>query len=125
MLLYNVMNDLIMLPVYITIRQLIKYPDVKKVILKVYQRFVIKNSIVSIAENLHAKKMTVVQYHIEIKLNFVKAIVDTGAAISIMTKPLMKKLGLKIDSSSKIIIVIANRKKERALGQIHNVPLVI
>jgi len=119
------MNDLIMLPVYITIRQLIKYPDVKKVILKVYQRFVIKNSIVSIAENLHAKKMTVVQYHIEIKLNFVKAIVDTGAAISIMTKPLMKKLGLKIDSSSKIIIVIANRKKERALGQIHNVPLVI
>ncbi len=65
------------------------------------------------AENSHVRKMTAVQCHIRIKSNPIKVIVDTGAAVSIMTKPLMKKLGLRIDLSSKIIVVIANRKKKK------------
>ena len=122
---YNVMDDLMTLPAHITVGQLMKYPDVKRAILKAYQRPIIKDPMVSMAENSHARKTTAVQCHVRIKSNPVKAIVDTGAAVSIMTKPLMKKLGLRIDSPSKIIVVIANGKKERALGQIHNVSLVI
>ncbi|SRR6266498_5502243 len=102
-----------------------KYPDIKRAILKAYQRPVIKDPIVLITENSHARKTIVVQCYVRIKSNPVKAIVDIGAAVSIMTKPLMKKLGLRIDSLLKIIIVITNGKKERALEQIHNVPLVI
>ncbi len=89
-----------------------KYSDVKRAILKAYQRPVIKNPMVSIAENSYARKTTAVHYHVRIKSNPVKAIVDTGAVVSIITKPLMKKLGLRIDSPLKIIIVIANGKKK-------------
>ncbi len=102
-----------------------KYLDVKRAILKVYQRSIIKDPMVLMAENSHARKITAIQCHVRIKSNPVKAIVDTEAAISIITKPLIKKLELRIDSPLKIIVVIANRKKERALGQIHNIPLVI
>jgi len=119
------MDNLIILSAYITVSQLMKYLDVKRVILKAYQRPIMKDPIVSIAENSHARKMTAVQYHIRIKSNPVKAIVDTEAAVSIMIRPLMKKLELRINSPSKIIIVIANGKKKRALRQIHNILLVI
>ncbi len=77
------------------------------------------------AENSYARKIIAIQYHVKIKSNPIKAIVDIGAAISIMTKLLMKKLELRINSPSKIIIVIANGKKKRALRQIHNILLVI
>jgi len=46
--------------------------------------------------------------HIKIKKNPVTAIIDTGAAVSIMTHKLMKKLGLDIDEPSQIIIITAN-----------------
>jgi len=84
--------------------------------LKAYQRSVIKNPIVSMAENSHIRKTTAVQCHIRIKSNPVKAKVDTGTVVSITTRPLMKKLGLIIDLPLKIIVIIANGKKERALG---------
>ena len=83
--------------------------------MKAYQRPVIKDPMVSMAKNSHARKTTAIQCHVRIKSNLVKAIVDTEAAVSIITKPFMKKLVLRIDSPSKIIVVIANGKKERAL----------
>ena len=48
--------------------------------------------------------------HVNIKRNSVVAIIDTGAAVSIMTKKLMKKLGLTIQEASQVIIVTANRQ---------------
>src|SRR3989337_1001910 len=102
-----------------------KYPNVKRSILKAFQRPLIKESMVSNASTSSKAKTTAVQCYVTIKLNPIKAIVDTGTAVSIITRPLMKKLGLKIDSPSKIVVVIANGKKERALGKIHDVPLVI
>src|SRR5215216_2506286 len=63
--------------------------------------------------------------HVNIKRNSVVAIIDTGAAVSIMTKKLMKKLGLTIQEASQVIIVTANGQRERALGVIKNVPLII
>ena len=37
----------------------------------------------------------------------------------------MEKLGLKIDALSKVVVVIANGKRERALGKIYDVPIII
>ena len=63
--------------------------------------------------------------HVNIKRNSVVAIIDTEATISIMIKKLMNKLGLVIQESSQVIIITANGQRERALGVIKNVPLVI
>jgi len=63
--------------------------------------------------------------HVKIKKNPMTAIIDTGTAVSIMTHKLMKKLELDIDEPSQIIIVTANGQRERTLGTIKNVPLII
>ena len=51
------------------------------------------------------------------------AVVDSGAATSIMTKKLMDKLGYKINEPSKLTIVTANGSRIRSLGKINQVPL--
>ena len=47
------------------------------------------------------------------------AVVDSGAATSIMTKKLMDKLGYKINEPSKLTIVTANGSQIRSLGKIN------
>ena len=71
------------------------------------------------------EKTTSVRCYVKIRSNPIKAIIDTGAAVSIMTRSLMKKLNLKIEEASNIIVMIANRKRERALGLIRDVPIVV
>jgi hypothetical protein len=53
------------------------------------------------------------------------AIVDSGAATSIITKALLDKLRLEINHSSKMIVVTANGARTRSLGIIDNVPVNI
>ena len=55
----------------------------------------------------------------------VTAIVDSGAATSIITKSLMKKLNYAPDQSSKLVIVTANGARIKALGEISNLPINI
>jgi hypothetical protein len=55
----------------------------------------------------------------------VSVVIDSGAAASIITKQLMKKLGYEIDRSSKLVIVAVNSNKTKALGEIVDFPLEI
>ena len=63
--------------------------------------------------------------HIRIKGNPVVAILDSGAAVSIITAKLMRKLGLQIQKPSKTIVVTANRTRTKALGIISDVKITI
>ena len=80
---------------------------------------------VSLANNVSNKRTTAMECYVNIKRNSIKSVVDTRAAVSIMTLSLMRKLGLKIDSPSKIVVIIADGSKKRALGQIYDVPIVV
>src|ERR1044072_8597360 len=51
----------------------------------------------------------------------VTAIIDSGAATSIMTKPLMKKLCCEPNRPSKVVVVTANGDRTRSLGIIDDV----
>ena len=51
----------------------------------------------------------------------ITAIVDSGAATSIMTKPLMKRLGYAPNRTSNVVVVTANGDRTRSLGIIDNV----
>jgi predicted aspartyl protease len=55
----------------------------------------------------------------------IEAIIDTGAAISAMTRGLMEELGYKINKSSKVVIVTADGKKSRSLGKIMDMELTL
>jgi hypothetical protein len=52
-------------------------------------------------------------------------VIDSRAAVSIMTKAIMNSFGLKIQSSSDYIIHIANETKVHFLGKIKDLPLTI
>src|ERR1044071_3470912 len=51
------------------------------------------------------------------------AIIDSGAATSIITKPLLNRLGYKVDKTSKLVVVTANGARTKSLGIVSNVPI--
>ncbi|GET63249.1 hypothetical protein GLOIN_2v1777707 [Rhizophagus irregularis DAOM 181602=DAOM 197198] len=51
------------------------------------------------------------------------AVIDSGAAVSIMTTAMMKTLKLTIDGPSEYVIKTANGTRVRSLGEIQNLPL--
>src|SRR5215204_3740631 len=53
------------------------------------------------------------------------AIVDSGAATSIITKALLDRLGYKIDQPSKLIVVTANGARTKSLGIVSNLCITI
>ena len=55
----------------------------------------------------------------------VSVVIDSGAATSIMTRKLMKRLDYSIDQPSNLVIVTANRTKMHSLGQVSALPLKI
>jgi predicted aspartyl protease len=55
----------------------------------------------------------------------IDAIIDTGAAISAMTRSLIEELGYKIDKSSNVVIVTADGNKARSLGKIIDIELTL
>ena len=77
------------------------------------------------AEIHQSKKTTAMRCHIRIRGNPVVAILDSGAAVSIITAKLMRKLGLQIEKPSKTIVVIANRNRTKALEIIPDVKITI
>src|SRR5256885_10434862 len=55
----------------------------------------------------------------------IEAIIDSGAEITAMSRELMKKLGYEIEEPSNIIIKSANDQKERSLGIIKRVEILL
>jgi len=53
------------------------------------------------------------------------AIVDSGAATSIITKALLKKLNCEIDKPSNLIVVTANGARIKSLGIVSDLPITI
>src|SRR5581483_6356928 len=53
------------------------------------------------------------------------AIVDSGAATSIITKTLLDRLEFEVDSPSKLVVVTANGARTKSLGIVSNLPVTI
>jgi predicted aspartyl protease len=62
---------------------------------------------------------------VRIKGEPVYAILDSGAAVCVITKSFARKLKLEITKPSNTIVVTADGSRNRALGQIERVPLAI
>ena len=55
----------------------------------------------------------------------IEVIIDSGAAISIITKAMLDSLGYPITASSNLVIVTANGNRVRPLGEVHKLPINI
>ncbi|CAG8703938.1 7702_t:CDS:1, partial [Funneliformis mosseae] len=126
----NVAEDILNLPSFAKLGQWLKYPDQRRNLANTLKRAIIKetNNV-----DLNDKYMsdnddtptTAVKYAIQIHHSNVQAILNSGVTISIIMSSLVKRLKLKIDELSKIIINTANGKRARALRKINTVKITI
>ena len=63
------------------------------------------------------ERVVAVRCDLTINNTTVKAVVDTGAATSIMTSSLLRQLNLEIEESSKTRFIIANGERQASLGK--------
>ena len=66
---------------------------------------------------INERKTTAMKADLEVEGQIVRVIIDTGAAISVITNKLRKKLGIPIFGKSKLRCTIANGEKIEALGK--------
>lgn len=118
---YDVSEDILQMQSSAKIGQLLKYPDQKKNLTKILKRPTQAN----LLERDLEKKTTAAKCYVRIKRNPIAAILDSGAAVSIITDKLRRKLGLAIDGPSSIIVITANGTKQRALGEIKSVGIAV
>src|SRR3954447_6462071 len=53
------------------------------------------------------------------------AIIDSGAATSIITKALLDRLGYEVNKPSKLVVVTANGARTKSLGIVNNLPITL
>ena len=123
---YDLMKDLKNHDANVTFGQLLQNP---------FYRNQLKSAIASAEKE---KNVNVSQTHVDDKENYtvakcifrykmtpVEVILDSGAAACIITTKLATKLKLQPNKSSDILIVTADGQKQRSLGTITEVPLIL
>ena len=75
--------------------------------------------------NDHSSHTTAVRCNFHVDGVPVSVVIDSGAATSIMTHKLMKKLGYTIDRPSDLVVVTANGSKVHSLGQVTSLALEV
>jgi len=75
--------------------------------------------------NLLPQHVTPVKCNVQIKSQPYQAIIDSGAAVSMIAHSVVKELGLKIEHASNSLIVSAVGTSTRPLGIIRDLPIEI
>ena len=99
-------------------------PSYKREFSKVF-KVVKKEEKINYMETLEKARFTSMKIRAEIEDIELDAIIDTGAAISAITRGLMRELGYKINQSSNVRITNANGIKTRSLGKISDMELTV
>ena len=119
---YNVVDDILNVQVSANIGQMLQYPNQRRNLTKALRPSTTESNY---ANSNKERKTSAVRCRVRIKGNPVIAVLDSGAAVSIITNKLMKKIGLKIKDSSNVFVVTANGTKTRALGKIPDLQIAL
>ncbi|RHZ82591.1 hypothetical protein Glove_108g70 [Diversispora epigaea] len=84
-----------------------------------------KEKKIKLADQEYSLKTTALKCNVAVGVYTVPTIVDSGAAISIVTRDAMEQLGYEIEEASKSIILPATGKKTQPLGVIRDLPITI
>jgi len=127
---YDIANDILQTKANVTLGQMLRIPKQRTNFSKLLKR-PSQNPNESGTKmsanygNANVKKTMPIKFFVRIRNNSILGIVDSGAATCIISKPMMKALGLRASSASNIIIVGIGGTKNRSLGQVENVPVAI
>jgi hypothetical protein len=127
---YHVSVNILNMPSSAKIGQLLKYNDQKKDFARILRRppkmqethYVDR---ISDSKENNTRDTTAVKCAVRIKGDPVYTILDSKAAVCVITKYLACKLKLEITKPSNTIVVTTDGTRNRALGQIKRVPIAI
>jgi len=80
---------------------------------------------VGLADQEYVPRITTLSCNVIIDEYIVPAIIDSGAAASLISRETMEQLGYDIEEPSGAIIVTASNKKTKVLGRIRDFPITI
>ncbi|CAG8795724.1 24707_t:CDS:2, partial [Dentiscutata erythropus] len=120
---YDIVENILNLKANITLVQALKYPDQKQNLAKIMKRPKQSTTEANSLETDKVQKTVAIRYHVKIKGTPVIAILDLGAAVSIITNKLIKRLGLALTKESKTVVVTANGGRSKALGIVENIKI--
>ncbi|CAG8559270.1 17916_t:CDS:2 [Gigaspora margarita] len=126
---YNVAQDILTMKASATIGQLLQYPNQRRNLAQVLKRPLVveldPDMETNIVQPTNSEHTTAAHCYVRIRNNPVVAVLDSGAAMSLMSRRMMEKLNLKIDEPSTTVVVTANGTREHALGKVNNLKLAI
>ncbi|CAG8775022.1 3723_t:CDS:1, partial [Ambispora leptoticha] len=122
---YNIAEDLLSMQARATYGQLLQYPNQRRNLAKAVRRTKAPTTEANYSQASAKQKTIAMRCHVRIKGNPAVAILDSGAAVSIITNRLMEKLGLVIDKPSNTIVKTANGNKTKALGIVSEVRIAL
>src|SRR2546423_7949457 len=117
--------DIMSLPCRLTVSQAMKFiPEYRKHVKRVFRKGK-QGENINYIKSSEGKRSSVMRCNAGMEGKVVKAIIDSGAEITAMSRGLMEKLGYEIEEPSNIIIKLANDQKERSLGIIKRVEILL
>ncbi len=99
-------------------------PAYKKHVKRVFKRGK-QGENVNYIKSSEGERSTAMRCNAGIEGKVIEAIIDSGAEVTAMSRGLMDKLGYEIDEPSNIIIKSANDQRNRSLGRINNVEILL
>src|SRR6266511_4712257 len=117
---YNLIQDMFQQRAEITYGQLLEYPDHRAALETTLN--LSKDPINFTEEYEKPPQYTPIKVYTMIKGNAILAILDTGACMSVVTKPLTVALGLKWKLSTRNDVVAIDGKPQAAVGVITDMP---
>src|SRR4051794_36645206 len=118
---FDIMNS----PCGLTVVQAMKFsPAYKKHVKRAFRKGK-QGENINFIKSSEKERSSVMRCNAGIEGKVVEAIIDSGAEITAMSRGLMEKLGYEIEEPSNIIIKSANDQKERSLGIIKRVEILL
>src|SRR3954451_20017901 len=117
--------DIMGSPCGLTVDQAMKFiPAYRKHVKRVFRKGK-QGENINYIKSSEGERSSVMRCNAEMEGKVIEAIIDSGAEITAMSRGLMEKLGYEIEEPSNIIIKSANDQKERSLGIIKGVEILL
>src|SRR6266540_7171341 len=120
---YKLIQDMFQQRAEITYGQLLEYPEYRAALKTALN---LSEDQINITEEYEKPpQYTLIKVYTRIKDNAILAILDTGACMSVVTKPLAVALGLRWKLSTRADVIAVDGKLQAAVGVVDNMPIVI
>ncbi len=120
---YNLIQDMFQQRAEITYGQLLEYSEYRTTLETALN--LSKDQINIMEEYEKPLQYTLIKVFIRIKRNAILAILDMGACMSVVIKPLAVALGLKWKPSIRNDVIVVDGKPQAAIGVVDGIPVVI